>query len=235
MNLSDDQYLHNMPAIAPKPEPDARHDLASIGPQKPEIIAPNLADLMICILATGLAMALIRLHMEEPTLKFRFRSGAPLSVSTRLFLGHFMTAIGLVLGLSRLAKLLAQKNRQVRFGNFFWAVTGVYLAMHLLASIGWATVHQLSKTTAGNAALPLSTTFQRVALLTSHQACFDELAWLFAAIWISGGLLSLFSKSQATDEFIAQAPLKSDLSFALYSGLVISATVFQRIFEATGF
>lgn len=80
-----------MPAIAPnpelKPDPDAKHDLAAIGPQKPEIIAPNLADLMICILATGLAMALIRLHMEEPTLKFRFRSGAPLSVSTRLFLG----------------------------------------------------------------------------------------------------------------------------------------------------
>jgi len=69
-------------------------------------MAPNVSDLMLLIVAAAVSAALIKLHTEDATLKFRLTNHPPASVWTRLFIGHSLTASGLIFGISRLYLLL---------------------------------------------------------------------------------------------------------------------------------
>lgn len=208
--------------------------------QKPHRLIPTVADLMMMVFALSLAMGLIRMHLDEPTLQFRFRSGAPTSLTTRLLLGHLMTGFGLVFGISQFVIILWKERESLRFGSYFWSITGLYLIVHVSASVVWSLVNQIAKWNNGQSmiSLQLASTLKRVMVLTSNQACFDEFAAVMAAIWLVGGVTFLFGRIRTnSDRDLIDDPvaIKSDVSFALYSGFVMMATIFQRLLEAVGF
>ncbi len=195
----------------------------------------RLWNLIQLTFAMGLWFALIRRHMDEPTLQFRFRSGAPLSVSTRLFLGHLMTSLGLVFGFSQIYNMTFRLGPpRISFGRFGWAITGLFLMFHLLASLAWSGVHQVFRNsqTAGSG---LVSVMERVVLLTSHQGCFDEFAWLLVAFWAAVWLVNQAKSPNTGTAMTTPMPLeKSDITFALYTSIVVLATIFQRVLEACG-
>ncbi|MFM7130286.1 MAG: hypothetical protein ACKO0V_13105 [bacterium] len=195
----------------------------------------RLWNLIQLIFVMGLWFALVRRHMDEPTLQFRFRSGAPLSVSTRLFLGHLMTSLGLVFGLSQIAGIAwRQGPKRVSFGRFGWAITGFFLMIHLLASLAWSGIHQFFRNSQPAGSGLISVT-ERVVLLTSHQGCFDEFAWLLVAFWAAAWLVNQARTPGAENAIMAPMPLeRSDMTFACYTSLVVLATIFQRVLEAGG-
>jgi hypothetical protein len=182
-------------------------------------------NLMLLILASALWMGLVQRHMEENTLKFRFAAGAPISVKTRLYLGHFMSSSGLVFGSCQLALLFFRKEfARVTFGTFGWAICGFYLIFQISSSI----------LCTGGGVFSFSV-LERVILLSSHQACFDEFAWLLAALWAAAWLIGKMELSELPAGLIARMqPDRSDVSFAFYSSFVVLATIFQRVLEATG-
>lgn len=195
----------------------------------------RLWNLIQLTFAMGLWFALVRRHMDEPTLQFRFRSGAPLSVSTRLLLGHLMTSLGLVFGFSQLFSMTFRHNPpRISFGRFGWAITGLFLMFHLLASLAWSGIHQVFRNsqTAGSG---LVSVMERVVLLTSHQGCFDEFAWLLVAFWAAAWLVNQARSLDSGTAVTSPMPVeKSDITFAFYTSIVVLATIFQRVLEACG-
>lgn len=195
----------------------------------------RLLNLIQLTFAMGLWFALVRRHMDEPTLQFRFRSGAPLSVSTRLLLGHLMTSLGLVFGVSQVFSMTFRLSpARISFGRFGWAITGFFLMFHLLASLAWSSVHQVFRNsqTAGSG---LVSVMERVVLLTSHQGCFDEFAWLLVAFWAAAWLVNQARSPDSGTAVTSPMPLeKSDITFACYASIVVMATIFQRVLEACG-
>jgi hypothetical protein len=207
---------------------DSRSDKAMSG-------SVRVWNLMLLILASALWMGLVQRHMEENTLKFRFAAGAPISVKTRLYLGHFMSSSGLVFGGCQLALLFVRKEfARVTFGTFGWAICGFYLIFQISSSILWSTIHQFIRSVTGGGVFSFSV-LERVILLSSHQACFDEFAWLLAALWAAAWLIGKMELSELPAGLIARMqPDRSDVSFAFYSSFVVLATIFQRVLEATG-
>jgi len=84
------------------------------------------------------------------------------------------------------------------------------------------------------ASVPAAETVSRVAMMTFGQACFDELAWMLAAIWIVTaslkGVVQFSGEAEATDNNVA----RQDIAAAIFTGLVIFGTIFQRILESLG-
>ena len=192
-------------------------------------------NLMLLILACAVWMALLQRHMEETTLKFRFASGAPLSVKTRLYLGHLMTSSGIVFGGCQIVLLFFRKeSARVTFGSFGWTICGFYLFFQITTSILWSCIHQLFRSGTGGGASSFSVV-ERVILLSSHQACFDEFAWLLAAFWTATWLIGKMELKYIAPSMISKMQSdSSDVSFAFYTSVVVLATIFQRVLEATG-
>ena len=202
------------------------------------VLAPTVADWMLGIVALALVAALIKRHTSDPTMNFRLAGHPPASVWTRLLLGHFMTGTGLVFGLSRLWVQLRHKPAAPQFGLWLWSAVGLYLAFYIAASTAWSSVNFMraaaSGTRASGTVADLLQMASLVAVMSSVQACFDSFAWFLAAIWAAS---ALGSGSESAEVQIAPKAVerKAEITIALYSALVISITVFQRILESCGF
>jgi len=70
----------------------------------------RVADLMLWVLAIGLATGLTKRHMGESAMAFRLNSHPPLSVWTRLVIGHSLSSFAVVFGLSRLISALRDRR-----------------------------------------------------------------------------------------------------------------------------
>lgn len=211
-------------------------DPADHPPARP--LAPNVADWMLVIVALALAAALVKRHTADPTMNFRLTGHPPASVWTRLLLGHFMTSTGLVFGLSQVVARLRAKPAGADFGLWLWSAVGLYLVFYLAASITWSSVNFLltavsSKKPAWDTA-DLLQMVSLVAVMSSVQACFDSFAWFLAAVWAASALGAAGQSNERLNMHKAVVR-KPDITIALYSALVISATVFQRVLESCGF
>jgi hypothetical protein len=197
----------------------------------------RVGDMMMVVLAAALAVALVKRHSEESAMAFRLKSQPPLSVWTRLAIGHTLSSFAVVFGLSRLYLSFRDRPARLSFGTWLWCVVGFYVPLHVMASVAWALVNNtLRPLWSGRAVLgfSLSETVGRVALMTFNQACFDELAWLLVAVWAATGLLRFAGRPEnvaSTKPIPVETP---DLSIAAFTGLTVSATVFQRIMESSG-
>jgi hypothetical protein len=196
-------------------------------------MAPNVSDLMLLIVAAAVSAALIKLHTEDATLKFRLTNHPPASVWTRLFIGHSLTASGLIFGISRLYLLWRKRLADKSFGHWFWIVISLYLLLYISASLLWAFIN-LVKNGAFAGLNNINQSLGRVFILTSQQACFDQFAWFIAGVWISFRLLHLPNDAGQILEPPGNSQ-KSDHSIAIYCGLVIASTIFQRFIESAGF
>lgn len=195
--------------------------------------SPGLADMMLLVLGIGLVFGLIRIHLQDPAFQLRLRSGLAVSFFTRVLLGHSMTAFGLVFGLSRFMRLVGRRQSPVGFGSYFWLITGLYLSFYLVASVTWAIVNKLRGAIPGDALFSILNMLKRVTILSSQQACFDSFAWTLAAIWVSMSILKRSVATAGTNDFdLELVPEKSDISFAVYSGFVVSSTCLQRLMES---
>jgi len=195
--------------------------------------APNVSDLMLFIVAAAVSAALIKLHTEDATLKFRLTNHPPASVWTRLLIGHSLTSIGLIVGLSRHYLLWRKRLSEKSFGQWFWIVISIYLLLHISASLIWAFINLIRN--GPNIGLSnINQSLARVFILTSQQACFDQFAWFIAAVWISFRLLHFSNDAALVLEPHVNSQ-KNDHSIAIYSGLVIASTIFQRFIESAGY
>lgn len=84
---------------------------------RPLLIAPGVADWMLLILALAIVAGLIKRHTSDPTMNFRLAQKPPVSVWTRLLVGHALTGVGLVFGLSRLFSRVKIKSTKYNFGD----------------------------------------------------------------------------------------------------------------------
>jgi hypothetical protein len=202
------------------------------------VSAFRVSDLLLCVLAAGLAAGLIKRHAQESAMAYRLNAHPPLSVWTRLVIGHSLSSFGLVFGFSRLIGAIRERKKSVSFGTWVWSIISVYLLMHVLASVTWALTNTAIRpmlTGRKSAASSLSDTIERVSLMTLDQACFDEFAWMLAAVWIVSGILRTEAHSDESGELVAKPAESQDISVAIYTGLAIIGTIFQRILESTGF
>lgn len=188
---------------------------------------------MLLIMAVALCAAMIKMHMEQPSLRFRLSNSPPASVWTRLIIGHSLTGIGLTFGTSRLYLSLRKRASEKSFGHWLWITISLYLLFYISASLFWSMINLITNTD-DISYLNLTQVLGRVLVLTSQQACFDQFAWLIAGAWISSRLLHLSpDSSQAMEsDDIRQ---KSDTTIAIYSGIVIASTLFQRGIESAGY
>jgi|GEM_PF-4675856 len=198
----------------------------------------RVADLMLWVLAIGLAAGMTKRHMDESAMAFRLNAHPPLSVWTRLVIGHSLSSFAVVFGLSRLILALRDRRNRVTFGSWLWSVIGLYVPLHVLASVLWALTNTVLRPVLSGsrpASVPITETVSRVALMTFGQACFDELAWMLAAIWIVTaslkGVVQFAGEIEAGDSGIA----RQDVAVSIFTGLAIFATVFQRILESLGY
>lgn len=199
--------------------------------------AIRVADLMLWVLAIALAVGMVKRHMAESAMAFRLNSHPPLSVWTRLVIGHSLSSFAVVFGLSRWLQALRERRSRVTFGSWLWPVVGIYVPIHVLASVLWALTNTAVRpylSGARPASVPAAETVSRVAMMTFGQACFDELAWMLAAIWIVTaslkGVVQFSGEAEATDNKVA----RQDIAAAIFTGLVIFGTIFQRILESLG-
>jgi len=200
----------------------------------PKRVLPNLSDLMLIIAALALSAALIKSHSEDSTLKFRLSNHPPVSVWTRLLMGHTLTAFGLILGASRWILTVRKREREIAFGNWFWITISLYLVFYLSASMAWAFVNLVRQ-------LDLSSISQtrdalgRVFLLTSQQACFDQFAWMVLAVWLATRLTQRSSDLENLNSVDTREIHKQDYTVSVYSGMVIASTMVQRFIESAGY
>lgn len=206
-------------------------------PFRPRLIAPGVADWMLLILALALVAGLIKRHTSDPTMNFRLAQKPPVSVWTRLLIGHTLTGLGLVFGLSRLFCRIKIKSTKYNFGTWLWSVVGLYLLFYLFASICWSWVNftrAYFKSNTSNYFIDLGPALARVAVLSSVQACYDSFAWFLAAIWAASAS-NLVTPHTTLPEIQSPYIEKSDITIAIYSAFVIVATVFQRLLESAGY
>ena len=210
--------------------------------QEPDSTKPassfRVSDLLLCVLAVGLAAGLMKRHAEESAMAFRLKSHPPLSVWTRLVIGHGLSSFGLVFGLSRLASAIRERKRSVTFGTWIWSIIGLYMVLFVAASVTWAMANRLLRPMlhgSNPAGVSLGETFSRVALMTFNQACFDAFAWALAAIWVASALFRVGDRP--AEEIESQAPSieRQDIAVSIFTGLAIFATIFQRLLESAGF
>lgn len=198
----------------------------------------RVSDLLLCVLAFGLAAGLLKRHAEESAMAYRLKSHPPLSVWTRLVIGHGLSSFGLVFGLSRLTSAIRERKRAVTFGTWIWSIIGLYLVLFVSASVAWAMANRLLRPIlqgSNPAGVSLGETFSRVTLMTFNQACFDAFAWALAAIWVASALFRVGDSS--TEEVESHAPSieRQDIAVSIFTGLAISATIFQRMLESMGY
>ena len=213
--------MHNKPDLENNPAPSPR-------------MAANVSDMMLQILAIAVSAALIKMHTEEASLKFRLANHPPASVWTRLIIGHSLTGFGLTFGISRLYLSLRQRLSNKSFGHWLWIIISLYLLFYISASVLWSSIHLL-RNPPSIAISNLNKALGRVIILTSQQACFDQFAWLIASIWISFRLLYLSNRDTGQILDSQGFSQKSDHSIAIYSGFVVTYTIFQRFIESAGF
>ena len=213
--------MHNKPDLENNPAPSPK-------------MAANVSDMMLQILAIAVSAALIKMHTEEASLKFRLANHPPASVWTRLIIGHSLTGFGLTFGTSRLYLSLRQRLANKSFGHWLWIIISLYLLFYISASVLWSSIHLL-RNPPSIAISNLNKALGRVIILTSQQACFDQFAWLIASIWISFRLLYLSNRDTGQILDSPGISQKSDHSIAIYSGFVVTSTIFQRFIESAGF
>ncbi len=199
----------------------------------------RVSDLLLCVLAAALAAGLLKRHVEESAMAYRLKSHPPLSVWTRLVIGHGLSSFGLVFGLSRLFSAVRERKRSVTFGTWIWSIIGLYLVLFVSASVTWAMANRLLRPIlhgSNPAGVSLAETFSRVTLMTFDQACFDAFAWSLAAIWLGAALFRVGDDSPS-EEGETPAPVveRQDIAVSIFTGLAIFGTIFQRMLESLGY
>lgn len=210
--------------------------------QEPDTKKPSssfrVSDLLLCVLAFGLAAGLLKRHAEESAMAYRLKSHPPLSVWTRLIVGHGLSSFGLVFGLSRLVSAIRERKRSVTFGTWIWSIVGLYMVFFVTASVTWAMANRLLRPIlhgSNPGEVSLGETFSRVTLMTFNQACFDAFAWVLAGIWVASALIRV--GEPPAEEIVRHPPSieRQDIAVSIFTGLAISATIFQRLLESAGF
>ncbi|MBI1321767.1 hypothetical protein GC170_01070 [bacterium] len=198
----------------------------------------RVSDLLLCVLAVAIAAGLLKRHAEESAMAYRLKAHPPLSVWTRLVIGHALSSFGLVFGLARLTAAIRERKRAITFGTWIWSIIGLYLVLFVSASVAWAMANRLLRPIlqeSNPAGVSPGEIFSRVSLMTFNQACFDAFAWALAAIWIASALFRVGEGASEEAETPAPAVERHDIAVSVFTGLAIFGTIFQRMLESMGY